>query len=206
MKGRFAHGFVSSPDRLTHPLVRRDGHLVETSWADALDLIAERLGRIRAEHGPGAIAAISSARATNEENYLLQKLMRAVIGTNNVDNCSRLCHAPSAAGLVASLGLSGGTALCRGPRPRRLLPARGVQSDRGASRGGRAHQAGRSARRALVVVDPRRTELAGYADVHLRGRPGSNVAVFNGLARVLIDEGLVDCDFIGARRRVRGAE
>ena len=88
-------------DRLTAPLIRRDGRLVEASWEDGPGAIVGAAGAIRDEHGPTSIAAISSARATNEENYLMQKLMRAVIGTNNVDNCSRICHAPSAAGLVA---------------------------------------------------------------------------------------------------------
>jgi formate dehydrogenase major subunit len=109
VKGRFAHAFARSGDRLTSPLVRREGRLQPATWEEALDVVGQRLRRAIAEHGPDSVAAISSARATNEENYLLQKLMRAVIGTNNVDNCSRLCHAPSAAGLVAAFGLAGGT-------------------------------------------------------------------------------------------------
>ena len=108
VKGRFAH-VARSRDRLTSPLVRRDGRLQPATWDEALDLVGRELRRTIAQHGPDSVAAISSARATNEENYLLQKLMRTVIGTNNVDNCSRLCHAPSAAGLVAAFGLSGGT-------------------------------------------------------------------------------------------------
>jgi predicted molibdopterin-dependent oxidoreductase YjgC len=109
VKGRFAHAFVRSRDRLTSPLIRRGGRLQPATWEEALDLVSRGLRRTIAQHGPDSVAAISSARATNEENYLLQKLMRTVIGTNNVDNCSRLCHAPSAAGLVAAFGLSGGT-------------------------------------------------------------------------------------------------
>ena len=199
VKGRFAHGFVRSDERLTTPLVRRDGRLMETSWDEALAAIGERLGRIRAEHGPRSIAAISSARATNEENYLLQKLMRAVVGSHNVDNCSRLCHAPSAAGLVASLGLSGGSNcmedldradcfLLAGSNPTEAHPVVGARIKQAVLRGA-----------GLVVVDPRRIELAGYADVHLRGRPGSNVAVFNGLAHVLVEEDLVDHAYLTER-------
>jgi formate dehydrogenase alpha subunit len=199
VKGRFAHGFVRSGDRLTTPLVRRDGQLVEASWDEALATIAERLGSILAEHGPRSIAAISSARATNEENYLLQKLMRTVVGSHNVDNCSRLCHAPSAAGLVASLGLSGGSNsfddldradcfLLAGSNPTEAHPVVGARIKQAVLRGA-----------GLVVVDPRRIELAGYADVHLRGHPGSNVAVFNGLAHVLLEDGLVDQEFLAAR-------
>jgi formate dehydrogenase alpha subunit len=199
VKGRFSHGFVRSPERLTQPLVRRGGALEPASWEEALDLVAATLTRVRAEHGPRAIAAISSARATNEENYLLQKLMRAVVGTNSVDNCSRLCHSPSAAGLTAAFGLSGGTHsfddfdradcfLIAGANPTEAHPVVGARIKQRVIAGA-----------GLVVVDPRRVELAGYADVHLQGRPGSNVAVFNGLAHVLVEDGLVDLDFVRER-------
>ncbi|MCB0876301.1 MAG: molybdopterin-dependent oxidoreductase, partial [Solirubrobacterales bacterium] len=199
VKGRFAHGFVRSPDRLTRPLVRRDGELVETGWEEALQVVGGELRRIVSEHGPDAVAAISSARATNEENYLMQKLMRVGIGTNNVDNCARICHAPSAAGLVASFGLSGGTnpfedfdragvfLLC-GSNPTEAHPVVGARIKQRVIAGAR-----------LVVVDPRRIELAGYADVHLQPRPGTNVAVFNGLAAELIRAGRIDEAFIAER-------
>jgi formate dehydrogenase major subunit len=199
VKGRFAHGFVRSPDRLTTPLVRRNGGLEPTTWNEALAFVAERLREIQERHGPDAIAAISSARATNEENYLVQKLMRTVIGTNNVDNCSRLCHSPSAAGLTASFGVSGGTNsfddfdrvdcfLLAGANPTEAHPVVGARMKQRVIQGAR-----------LVVVDPRRIELARYADVHIRARPGSNVAVFNGLARVLLDEGFADQTFLNDR-------
>lgn len=199
VKGRFAHGYVHSPDRLTSPLLRRNGELVPVSWAEALGYVGSELARIRSEHGPDAIAAISSARATNEENYLMQKLMRAVVGTNNVDNCSRICHSPSAAGLTAAFGLSGGTnpmedldradvILLAGSNATEAHPVVGARIRQAVLRGAR-----------LVVVDPRRTELAELADVHLRGRPGSNVAVFNGLARLLLENNWVDLDFLAAR-------
>jgi formate dehydrogenase major subunit len=199
VKGRFAHGFVRSPERLTTPLLRRGAGLEPASWDEALAFVAERLQRIRERHGADSIAAISSARATNEENYLVQKLMRAVIGTNNVDNCSRLCHSPSAAGLTASFGVSGGTNpfddfdrvdcfLLTGANPTEAHPVVGARMKQRVIQGAR-----------LVVVDPRRIELARYADVHLRPRPGSNVAVFNGLAHVLLDEGFADADFLAAR-------
>lgn len=199
VKGRFAHGFARSPDRLRHPLVRSGGELVEASWEEAIGHVAGEIGRIVAEHGPDAVAAISSARATNEENYLMQKLMRVAVGTNNVDNCARICHAPSAAGLVASFGLSGGTnpfedfdragvfLLC-GSNPTEAHPVVGARIKQRVIAGA-----------GLVVVDPRRIELAGYADVHLRPRPGTNVAVFNGLAAELIRTGLIDEEFVAAR-------
>jgi formate dehydrogenase alpha subunit len=204
VKGRFAHGFARSRDRLTRPLIRRDDRLVETTWDEALAYVGGELRRIVDEHGPGAVAAISSARATNEENYLMQKLMRMAIGNHNVDNCSRLCHAPSAAGLVASLGLSGGSHsfddfdradcfLLAGSNPTEAHPVVGARIKQRV-----IHGAG------LVVVDPRRIELAEYADLHLQGRPGSNVAVFNGLAHVLLEEGFADEAFL--RERVDGLD
>lgn len=199
VKGRFAHGFVRSAERLTTPLVRRDGELRPASWPEALEHVARELGRIRSAYGPDAIAAISSARATNEENYLMQKLVRTVIGTNNVDNCSRICHAPSAAGLTAAFGLSGGTNpaddieradlfLLAGTNATEAHPVVGARIKQQVLRGAR-----------LVVVDPRRTELAALADLHLQVRPGSNVAVFNGLARLLLEDGTADLDFMAAR-------
>jgi formate dehydrogenase major subunit len=204
VKGRFAHGFARSRDRLTRPLIRRDGELVETSWDEALAFVGGELRRIVDEHGPEAVAAISSARASNEENYLMQKLMRVAVGNNNVDNCSRLCHAPSAAGLVASLGMSGGSHcfddfdradcfLLAGSNATEAHPVVGARIKQRVIHGG-----------GLVVIDPRRIELTEYADVHLQGRPGSNVAVFNGLAHVLLDEGFADERFL--RERADGLE
>lgn len=90
MKGRFGYEFVHSPDRLTTPLIKKNGQFEEATWDEALDLVAEKLGAIKSEYGPNAIAGLTSAKCTNEENYLFQKLMRAVIGTNNVDHCARL--------------------------------------------------------------------------------------------------------------------
>ncbi|MGE5636582.1 MAG: formate dehydrogenase subunit alpha [Nocardioidaceae bacterium] len=199
VKGRFSHAFVRSGDRLTTPLVRRDGVLEPTTWSEALGVIRDRLTRIRDEHGPDAIAAISSSRATNEENYLFQKLLRVAIGTHNVDNCSRLCHSPSGTGLIQAFGLSGGTNsaddldradlfLVAGSNATEAHPVVGARIKQAVVRGS-----------GLIVVDPRRIELARYADIHLAGRPGSNVAVFNGLAHVLIEDGTIDERFIAER-------
>ncbi|MDZ4064355.1 MAG: molybdopterin-dependent oxidoreductase, partial [Coriobacteriia bacterium] len=103
-KGRYGWSFTHHPDRLTTPLVRRDGELVDATWDEALGIVAEKLARIRDEHGPDSIAGLASAKCTNEENYLFQKLMRTAIGTHNVDHCARLCHSSTVAGLVASFG------------------------------------------------------------------------------------------------------
>ncbi|GHE38399.1 formate dehydrogenase subunit alpha [Streptosporangium violaceochromogenes] len=202
VKGRFAHGFLHSPERLTRPLLRRGDRLEPVGWDEALDHVARGLRAAVAEGGPDAVAAISSARATNEENYLIQKFMRTVVGTNNVDNCSRLCHAPSAAGLTAAFGLPGGTdafedieradcLLLVGANPVEAHPVVGARLLQRVLRGTR-----------LVVADPRAVGLARHADVHLRPRPGSNVALFHGLAHVLLAEGLIDEGFL--RRRARG--
>ncbi len=199
VKGRFAHAFIRSPDRLTKPLIRRGGELVETSWEEAIGRVAGEIRRIRDEHGADAIAAISSARGTNEENYLMQKMVRVAIGTNNVDNCARVCHAPSGAGLVAAYGLSGdthpfeafdraGVFLLCGSNATEAHPVVGARIKQRVISGAR-----------LVVIDPRRIELAEYADVHLRPRPGTNVALFNGLAALLIGEGMIDEAFIAER-------
>lgn len=199
VKGRFAHGFLRSPDRLTRPLLRRAGRLEAVSWEEALDHVARGLLAAVTAGGPDAVAAISSARATNEENYLLQKFMRVVIGTNNVDNCSRLCHAPSAAGLTAAFGLPGGTdrfedvesadcLLVVGANPVEAHPVVGARLLQRVLRGAR-----------LVVADPRAVGLARHADVHLRPRPGTNVALFHGMAHVLLAENLVDEEFLRLR-------
>ncbi len=199
VKGRFAHGFVHSAERLTSPLIRRGGRLVEASWREALDLLGAELGRIVDAHGPDAVAAISSARTTNEENWMAQKLMRVAIGTNNVDNCARICHAPSAAGLTAAFGLAGGTNsgddldradtfLLAGSNPTEAHPVIGSRIQERLIAGAR-----------LLLIDPRRIDLARYAELHLRPRPGTNVAVFNGIARELIEQGLIDDEFLAAR-------
>ncbi|MFI7707399.1 formate dehydrogenase subunit alpha [Nonomuraea sp. NPDC049480] len=199
VKGRFAHGFLRSPERLTQPLLRRGARLEPVSWPEALGHVARAMRAAIAEAGPDTVAAISSARATNEENYLIQKFMRTVIGTNNVDNCSRLCHSPSAAGLTAAFGLSGGTdsfddveqadcLLVVGANPIEAHPVVGARLLQRVLRGAR-----------LVVADPRAVGLAEHADVHLRPRPGTNVALFNGLAHVLLAEGLTDRDFLDRR-------
>ncbi|MFP8961408.1 formate dehydrogenase subunit alpha [Streptomyces nanhaiensis] len=203
-KGRFAHGFLTSPERLTRPLVRRDGRLEPADWDEALAAVADGLRRAVDAGGPDAVAAISSARATNEENYLLQKFMRTVIGTNNIDNCSRLCHAPSAAGLTASFGLPGGTdtlegieqadcLLVVGANPVEAHPVVGARLLQRALRGA-----------GLVVADPRAVGLARHADVHLRPRPGTNVALFHGIAHVLLAEGMTDEEFL--RERAAGLD
>ncbi|MDI3279812.1 MAG: molybdopterin-dependent oxidoreductase, partial [Bacillota bacterium] len=202
VKGRFGHGYLQHPERLKTPLVRRHGELVPASWAEALAAVASGLKRIRERWGPDALAGLASARCTNEENYLFQKLFRAVLGTNNVDHCARLCHAPTLTGLQKAFGSGAMTnsladlALSRcylvvGSNTPEAHPGVALQLQRGRRRGAR-----------LLVVDPRRTDLAEGADLHLRPRPGTDVALFHALAHVIVTERLYDAEFI--RRRTEG--
>jgi formate dehydrogenase alpha subunit len=194
VKGRYAHGFVRHRDRLTTPLVRRQGRLEPASWDDALSLVATTFEAHR-----GRVAALSSSRCTNEENYLLQKWMRAGFGTNNVDCCARVCHGPTAAGMRRVFGTGAATnSIADIARADVLLVAGANATEAHPVTGARLRQAAlRGA--ALIVIDPRRTELAAMADVHLQVRPGGNVPVLNSLAAVLLEEGLVDRHFLDRR-------
>jgi len=200
VKGRFAHQYARSPERLTSPMMRRtDGTWREASWDEALGFVADKMKAIAKAHGPDAIAFISSSRCTNEENYILQKLARAALGTNNIDNCSRVCHSPTSLGLIQSLGESGGTnsfadidiAEClfvTGANPTEGHPVVGARMKEARLRGAK-----------LIVADPRRIELAAMADVFLQLRPGTNVALYNGLAHVIVRDGLYDRTFVDTR-------
>ena len=196
VKGRFGTAFVNHSDRLTRPLIRRpSGRLEPASWEEALELAAEKF----AEHR-GAFGAFSSAKATNEDNYMLQKLVRAVMGTNNIDHCTRLCHSPSVEAMLAQLG-SGATSnsysdyeaadclFVVGADPSSNHPVAASRMRRAIDERGAA----------LIVLNPKRIELCDHTDLWLRQYPGTDVAVLNGMARVILDEGLADEAFIAAR-------
>ena len=199
VKGRYAHGFVDASDRVTAPMIRHAGTWEEASWDDAVDHIAGELGRLVAEDGPGSVAVLGSARATNEDNYLAQKFARAVLGTNNVDCCARVCHTPSAAALSTALGTGAATnAFDDIERARTIVICGSNTTENHPIVGARIKQAKlRGAN--LVVIDPREIELASYADVHLAGRPGSNVPLLNSIAHVIVEENLVDEQFLAER-------
>jgi formate dehydrogenase major subunit len=200
LKGRFAHQFSRSRDRLTTPLIRdADGVLHPASWDEAIERIVSELTRIKAEYGPDAIAGLASSRATNEDCYALQRMLRAALGTNNIDNCSRVCHSPTSWALRKSLGLSGATgsfddfeaadaAILIGANPTEGHPVVGARIKQATLRGMK-----------LVTIDPRRIELSDYGVLHLSARPGSNAAVMLGLAHVVVRDGLIDAGFIAAR-------
>jgi formate dehydrogenase major subunit len=205
LKGRFAHQFSRRRDRLTSPLIREHGGFRIATWEEALDRIVSELTRIKGAHGADAIAGLASSRATNEDCYAMARLMRAAIGTNNIDNCSRVCHSPTSYALRKSLGLSGATGtfadfdgadatILIGANPTEGHPVVGARIKQATLRGMQ-----------LVTIDPRRIELADYGVLHLSPRPGTNAVVMLGLAHVVLRDGLTDPDFIAARTEGFGA-
>ncbi|MBI4286548.1 MAG: formate dehydrogenase subunit alpha [Chloroflexi bacterium] len=199
MKGWYAHEFIYSPDRLTKPLLKVGDSFQETSWENALKVIAEKLSEAKAKDGPDSLAFLSSAKCTNEENYLLQKFVREVIGTNNIDHCARLCHASTVTGLGTAFGsgamtndiadipqsdcvfVIGSDTMSQHPlAARRIILAK----EMGAK---------------LIVADPRRVQTARFADLHLKLRPGTNVALLNGIMKSILDHGWENKAFIEER-------
>jgi len=209
IKGWNASEFVTSKERLTRPLIKRhddaegNGSFVEASWDEALDTIAKKLKEYK-EIDPDSIAVLSSAKCTNEENYLMMKFARAVLGTNNVDHCARLCHASTVVGLVQSFGSGAMTnsiteledadcILVIGSNTAEQHPLIARYILRAKEKGAK-----------LIVVDPRAITLTQFADYHLRQRPGTDVAVFNGFMNVILANGLEDKEFI--KERTEGFE
>ncbi|MBI5775891.1 MAG: formate dehydrogenase subunit alpha [Nitrospirae bacterium] len=199
MKGRFGWSYIEAPDRVRKPLLREGDRWVQISWRSALDRVASEFTRIKDAHGPDALAVISSSRGTNEENYLFAKFVRCVLGTNHIDNCARVCHSATVTGMMETLGTSAATnsiedldraklILVVGANPAESHPVIGARIKQAVRRGV-----------PLIVVDPRRTELARLADVHLQLHPGSNVALLNGLGHVIAKEKLLDKAFVEAR-------
>jgi formate dehydrogenase (NADP+) alpha subunit len=196
VKGRFAYDFIHDPDRLTQPLVRRDGELVPTTWDDAIRAAAEGLARVGQEHGPNSLFFVSSARCTGEENYLVQKLARTAGGTNNCHQCSATCHAPTVAGLVTSVGTGAMTNSIDEIRDADMLfviganateahPIIGMEMKRAVRHGAR-----------LFVADPRSIWLTGVAVQHLQLRPGTDVWLINAMVNVVISEELYDHEYV----------
>lgn len=199
LKGRFAHQFTRSRDRLTSPLIREGSGFRVASWEEAYARIVSELTRIKQQHGPDAIAGLASSRATNEDCYAMARLIRGAIGTNNIDNCSRVCHSPTSYAMRRSFGLSGATgsfsdldhadvAVLIGVNPTQGHPVVGARIKQAALRGCK-----------LVTIDPRRIELSDFGVLHLAPRPGTNAAVALGLAHVIRRDGLTDDAFIASR-------
>jgi formate dehydrogenase alpha subunit len=197
VKGRFGTGFVHATDRITQPMVKRQGRLLPVSWDEALEVAADGLARHR-----GAFGALASAKATNEDGYVVQKFCRVVMSTNDVDHCTRLCHSPSVEAMLVSMG-SGATSnsyqdyeeagciMLVGADASANHPVIAVRFRRAVSRGAR-----------LIVINPKRVEACDQADLWIQQRPGTDVALFNAMARVILDEGLANDRFV--RERTEG--
>jgi formate dehydrogenase major subunit/formate dehydrogenase alpha subunit len=199
VKGWNAFAFVHHPDRLTVPLIRRNGSLVPASWDEALGLVVEKLRDIQARHGADSVMFASSAKATNEENYLFMKLARAVFGTNNIDHCARLCHSSTVIGLAEAFGSGAMTnSVACFDQTDLILVIGSNTTEQHPLIGSRILVAARRGTK-LIVADNRRIRLARHADLHLRHKNGSDVALLNALMHVIIAEGLPDREFIAAR-------
>lgn len=199
VKGRFGYDFVNSPDRLTTPLIKRNGRFEKASWDEALSLIAEKFNGILAQYGNGALAGYSSAKCTNEDNYLFQKFVRLVFGNNNVDYCTRLCHASTVVAMLRSIGDGAGSnsiedyaladcILITGNNMIETHPVTATFVKQGRKRGGK-----------VIVIDPKWTPMVRYADIWLQPALGTDVALLNGIMHVIIREGLTDRQFIESR-------
>ena len=205
VKGRFAWGYANHKDRITKPMVREtiEQPWREVSWDEAFAFTAQRLSAIKAEHGPRALGGITSSRCTNEETFLVQKLVRAGFGSNNVDTCARVCHSPTGYGLKTTFGTSAGTQdfdsvmqadviLVIGANPTDAHPVFASRMKRRLRQGAK-----------LIVIDPRRIDLVRMphveAQYHLPLQPGTNVAVLTAMAQVIVTEGLCDEAFVRAR-------
>ena len=205
VKGRFAFGYATHKDRMTEPMIRDsiDEPWKKVSWEEALTFASGRLRDIQKEYGPKSIGAISSSRCTNEEVWLVQKMVRTGFGNNNIDTCARVCHSPTGYGLKQTLGESARTqdfasvgdadvVVVMGANPTEAHPVFGSRLKRRLREGAR-----------LIVIDPRRIELVGAphikSDFHLPVRPGANVALLNAIAHTIVDEDLIDQAFVNER-------
>ncbi len=200
VKGRYAFDFVNAPDRVTEPMLRSPGgEWQPVNWDTALAHVAEQFQRIVARYGPSGIGVLGSARATNEENYVAQKFARVVLRTNNVDCCARVCHAPTAAAMKTMLGTGAATNSFNDiEHAQTILVAGSNATENHPIVGARIKQAALHGAR-LIVIDPRKIELAKYAECHLQLHPGTNVLLFNALAATIVEEGLMDADFVRDR-------
>src|SRR3984885_8822947 len=197
VKGKFAWGHINSDDRLTKPLLRDGDSFREIGWTEALDIIERNFKRIRAEHGPDALAFIASSKCTNEESFLMQKLARAVIGTNNVDNCARYCQNPATMGLQRTVGYGGdsgsiadiekaGLVFIVGANPAENHPVLATRVKRSHKHRGQR----------LIVADLRKHEMAERADILFQPKPSTDLVWMNAIAKYIIDSGLAKMDFV----------
>ncbi len=199
VKGKFAFGFINHPDRLKMPLIKKDGRFIEATWDEAFEFVVKRIVEIKEKHGSDALAGLASAKCTNEENYLFQKLFRAALGTNNIDHCARLCHASTVSGLAATLGsgamtnsinevLDSDVIFILGSNTTESHPVIGSKIRQAKKRGAK-----------IIVAEPRGIDLIKDAEIFLQIKPGTNVALLNGMMNVIIEEELQDVKYIESR-------
>ena len=199
VKGRYAFDYVYAEERITSPMIRRDGKWVDVSWDEVIKYIATRLSAIIAKDGPDTIGVLSSARGTNEENFVAQKFARAVLGTNNIDCCARVCHSPTAAAMKMTLGTGAATnSLDEIALAKTILVCGANPTDGHPVTGARIKQAARHGAN-LIIVDPRVIELSDFATIHLQLHPGTNVVLFKAMGATIVEEGLVDEEFVRTR-------
>ena len=208
VKGRFGTDYVKHPGRVKTPLIRANRHegrsakpvWREATWDEALDLVADELTRVRNSYGGDAIATYASAKATNEDNYVFQKLVRALMGTNNIDHCARLCHAGSVTGLQLSIGSSAmSNSIAEMENLQAFIVTGSNTTETHPVIANFLKRAVRKNGAKLIVIDPRRVEMTDFATLWLRQNPGTDVAVFQAMAHTIVKEGLYDPDFIAYR-------
>jgi formate dehydrogenase major subunit len=205
VKGRFAWGYATHKDRITHPMVRDKitDPWRQVSWDEAIHYAASRFKAIQAQHGRDSVGGITSSRCTNEEVYLVQKLVRAAFGTNNVDTCARVCHSPTGYGMGQTFGTSAGTQTFKSVEQADVIVVMGANPSEAhpvfASRMKKRLREGAG----LIVIDPRRIDLVDSPHIkaqhHLALKPGTNVAVITAMAHVVVTEGLVKEDYVAQR-------
>jgi formate dehydrogenase major subunit len=200
VKGKFAYDFVNADDRITRPLLRKGDSFVPISWDEALQIIYDRFTQVKRDHGPDAIALIASSKCTNEESYLMQKLARAVIGTNNIDNCSRYCQTPASKGLQRTVGIGGDSGSIADIEIADLVITVGSNTSEShpvlATRIKRSHK---HRGQKLIVADLRKHEMAERADIFIRPNPSTDEVWLNTVAKWILDNGHADMDFINRR-------
>jgi formate dehydrogenase major subunit len=197
VKGKFGWDFVNSTDRLTSPLIREGDQFRKASWEEALALVARRFSEIKARNGPDALAFISSSKCTNEESYLMQKLARAVIGTNNMDNCSRYCQAPATAGLFRTVGYGGDSGSIKDIEHAGLVLIIGSNTaESHPVLATRVKQAHKLRGQKLIVADLRKHEMAERADLFFQPKPGTDIAWLCAVTRYILDNSLEKTEFL----------
>ncbi len=199
VKGRFGYDYVNHADRLTRPLIKRNGSFEEAEWDEALDLVAEKLGSIKQKYGAPALAGYASAKCTNEDNYLFQKFIRIVFGNNNIDYCTRLCHASTVTAMLKSIGDGAGSNSIEDFEKTDCLFVTGNNIIETHPVTATYVKAGKRRGNKIIVCDPKWTPLVKFADIWLQPRLGTDVALLNGMIRQIIYDGDIDEKFIKER-------